>query len=218
MHLRSRDLVDVNLAELGDLSFHWQQGPNEMADLALDAESGRAMAIQQRCVNVSSCGGQGQELVVATAEGFEVLASIVVSPQQPNPERWIASDRWQLNLALVAAVAEHWLSHCAACLLAQEMLCCTKGTDVSHEANGEAVCPGVCELLQLAMLKYFFFKVIKLLSAQVMQRGCSCSVLSALPCSCCPVLSVLLCSCCSAAAAPFNVRCSAALSIDTNTN
>ena len=113
------------------------------------------------------------------------------------PTERIASDRWQLNLALVAAVAEHWLSHCAACLLAQEMLCCTKGTDVSHEANGEAVCPGVCELLQLAMLKYFFFKVIKLLSAQVMQRGCSCSVLSALLCSCCPFLPVLLCSCCS---------------------
>ena len=65
----------------------------------------------------------------------------------------------------------------------------------SHEAKGEAVCPGVCELLQVAMLKYFFFKGIKLLSVQVMQRGRSCSVLSALPCSCCPVLSVLLCSC-----------------------
>ena len=30
---------------------------------------------------------------------------------------WVASDGWQLNLALVAAVAEDWLSHRAACPL-----------------------------------------------------------------------------------------------------
>ena len=89
-----------------------------------------------------------------------MLASIIVSPQQLNPVRWVASDGWQLNLALVAAVAEHWLSHRARCLLAQERLCSTKATDVSHEADGEVLRPKVCELLQLAMLKNFLFKVI----------------------------------------------------------
>ena len=86
------------------------------------------------------------------------------------------------------------------------MHCSTKATDVSHEADGEALCPDVCELLQLAMLKDFLFKAIKLLSAQILQRGCSvlsallcscCSVLPTLLCSCCSVLSTLLCSCCS---------------------
>ena len=82
---------------------------------------------------------------------------------------------WQLNLALAAAAAEHWLSHRAACLLdlAQETLCSTKATDVSHEARHEATHVShdafgskVCGLLQLAMLKEFLFKVIKLLSAE----------------------------------------------------
>ena len=77
------------------------------------------------------------------------------------------------------------------------MLCSKKATDVSHEANGEAFCPDVCELLQLAMLKDFLFRAIKLLSAQIVQRGCSGSVLSALFCSCLSVSSALLCSCCS---------------------
>ena len=88
-----------------------------------------------------------------------------------------------------------------------------------HEADGEALCPDVCELLQLAMLKDFLFKAIKLLSAQIVHRGCSRSVLSALfvaaclsrlrcsvaalsvssalLCSCYSVLSTLLCVCCS---------------------
>ena len=77
------------------------------------------------------------------------------------------------------------------------MLCSAKATDMSHEAAGEALCPWVCELLQLAMLKGFLFKAIKLLSAQIVHRGCSRSVLSALFCSCLSVLSALLCSCCS---------------------
>ena len=85
------------------------------------------------------------------------------------PTSWVFShDRaWQLNLARVTAVAEHCLIHRAACLLAQEMLCSTKAMDVSHEANGEALCPKVCELLQLATLKDFLFRLIKLLSAQM---------------------------------------------------
>ena len=166
------------------------------------------MAIKQGCVDISPCGGHGQNLVVAPTKRSEVLASIIVSSQQLFPVRWIASDGWQLNLALVAAVAEHWLSHRAACLFTQEMHCSTKAADVSHEADGEALRPDVCELLQLAMLKDFLFKAIKLLSAQIVQRGCSRSVLSALFCSClsvssaplcssCSVLSTLLCICCS---------------------
>ena len=126
-----------------------------------------------------------------------MLASIIVSPQQPSPISWVASDGWQLNLALVAAVAERWLSYCAACLLAQEMLCSTKAADVSHEADGEALCPWICELLQLAVLKDFLFKAVKLLTAQVVQSSSSCSVLSALLCGCCSVLSMQLCGCCS---------------------
>ena len=156
-----------------------------MAHLALDAKSRRAMAIKQGSVNISPCGGHGQDLVVTATKRSEVLASIIVSSQQPCPVRWVASDGWQLNLALVAAVAEHWLSHGAACLLTQEMLCSTKVTDVSHEADGEALCPDVCERLQLAMLIDFLFKAIKLLSAHIVQRGCSRSVLSTLLCGCC---------------------------------
>ena len=170
------------------------------------------MAIKQGCVDISPCGGHGQDLVVAPTKRSEVLASIIVSSQQPFPVRWIASDGWQLNLALVAAVAEHWLSHRAACLFTQEMHCSTKAADVSHEADGEALCPDVCELLQLAMLKDFLFKAIKLLSAQMVQRGCSRSVLSALFCSCLSRLrrsaaAALSCLCCSASAA----LCSAAI-------
>ena len=75
----------------------------------------------QGSVNVSPCGGHGQDLVVTATKRSEVLASIVASSQQPCPVRWVASDGCQLNLALVAAVAEHWLSHGAACLLTQEM-------------------------------------------------------------------------------------------------
>ena len=120
-----------------------------MAHLALDAKSGRAMAIKQECVNVSPCKGHGQDLVEGGTKRSELLASIIV--QQRSPIRWVASDGWQLNLTLAAAVAEHGLSYRAACLLAQEMLCSTKATDVSHEANGEALCPDVCELLQLAL-------------------------------------------------------------------
>ena len=171
-----------------------------MAHLALDAKSGRAMAIKQGCVNVSPCGGHGQDLVVAATKRSGMLASIIVSPQQPSPIRWVASDGWKLNLALVAAVVELWLSYCAACLLAQELLCSTKAADVSHKADGEAHCPWVCELLQLAVLKDFLFKAVKLLSAQVVQSSSSCSVLSALLCGCCSVLSTLLCGslfCCN---------------------
>ena len=98
------------------------------------------------------------------------------------------------------------------------MLSSRKAIDVSHEADGEALCPEVCELLQLAMLKDFLFKVIQLLSARIVQRGCSCSVvcvllcscwsiLSALLCICCAVLSTLFCSCCSLCC---SCRCSAA--------
>ena len=179
-----------------------------MAHLALDAKSRRAMAIKQGCVNISPCRGHGQDLVVAATKRSEVLASLIVSSQQPFPVRWVASYGWQLNLALVAAVAEPWLSYCAACLLAQEMLCSTKATDVSHEADGEALCPDVCELLQLAMLKDFLSKAIKLLSAQIVQRGCSRSVLSALFCSCLSVLSALLRSCCSVLSTLLCVCCS----------
>ena len=158
------------------------------------------MAIKQGSVNVSPCGGHGQDLVVTATKRSEVLASIIVSSQQPCPVRWVASDGCQLNLALVAAVAEHWLSHGAACLLTQEMLCSTKATDVSHEADGEAHCPDVCERLQLAMLKDFLSKAIKLLSAQIVQRGCSCSVLSTLLCGCC----TLFCSNSSSSSSSFS--------------
>ena len=69
----------------------------------------------------------------------------------------------------------------------------------------------VCGLLQLAMLKCFFFKVLKLLSAQVMHRGCSCSVLSALQSS----AAALSCLSCSAAAAHSCLCCSAAVAATT---
>ena len=39
------------------------------------------------------------------------------------------------------------------------MLCFTTATDVSHEADGEVLCPQVCELLQLAMLKDMVLRV-----------------------------------------------------------
>ena len=163
------------------------------------------MAIKQGCVDISPCGGHGQDLVVAATKRSEVLASIMISSQQPFPVRWIASDGWQLNLTLLA---EHWLSHRAACLLTQEMHCSTKAADVSHEADGEALRPDVCELLQLAMLKDFLFKAIKLLSAQIVQRGCSRSVLFALFCSCLSVSSAPLCSCCSVLSTLLCVCCS----------
>ena len=55
----------------------------------------------------------------------------------------------------------------------------------------------VCELPRLAMLKGCLLKVIQPLSAKVMQRGCPCSVLSALLRSCRRVLPALLCNRCS---------------------
>ena len=81
------------------------------------------------------------------------------------------------------------------------MLCSTKASDVSHEANGEALCPEVCELLQLAMLKDFLFKVIKLLCREAAL---------ALSCLRCPAAAGLSCLRCSAATALF--AASAALS------
>ena len=43
------------------------------------------MAIKQGCVNISPCGGHAQDLVVAATKRSEVLASIIVSSQQPFP-------------------------------------------------------------------------------------------------------------------------------------
>ena len=45
------------------------------------------MAIKQRCVNISPCGGHAQDLVVAATKRSrsEVLASLIVSSQQPFP-------------------------------------------------------------------------------------------------------------------------------------
>ena len=72
--------MDLNLIEFGNLPNHWQQRPDEMAHLALKAKSGRAMAIKQGCVNVSPCGGRGQDLVEGGTKRSEMLASIIVSP------------------------------------------------------------------------------------------------------------------------------------------
>ena len=139
------------------------------------------MAIKQRCVSVSPYGGHGQDLVVSATKRSEVLANSIVSPQHLSPVRWVASDGWQLNLALVAAIAEAVVPP----VFSHKTCYATRKPDVSHVVNGDMLCHKVCELLQLAVLKDFLFKVIKLLSARIVQRGCSCSVLSVLLCSCC---------------------------------
>ena len=59
--------------------------------VALHAKNGRAMAIKQRCVSVSPCGGHAQDLIVSATKASKALASITVSPLQLYHVRWVAT-------------------------------------------------------------------------------------------------------------------------------